>query len=73
MTDWETLEEHTPGPWAIPNNSSKPLTALSRESAMRRTNYTGLMAVVMMISTPVCMSMRVGFTNVAMLMQMLCP
>ena len=31
------------------------------------------MAVVMMISTPMCMSMRVGFTNVVMLMRMLCP
>jgi hypothetical protein len=31
------------------------------------------MAVVMMISAPVRMSMRVGFTNVVMLMRMLCP
>src|SRR5262249_36956588 len=36
-------------------------------------SYTGLMAVVMMISTPMSMSMRVGFTNVGMHMRMLCP
>jgi len=31
------------------------------------------MAVVMMISTSMCMSMRVGYTDVVMLMRMLCP
>ena len=55
------------------SNPRPPSDGLLVESGHTTRSYAGLMAVVMMISTPMCMSMRVGFTIVVMLMRMLCP